>query len=42
MNKLISISELSRILDFIDPVTKTSNHVVDIGRKNLKKLGLKK
>ena len=43
MNKLISISELSRILDFIDPVTKKPlNHVVRYWEKEFKEIRPKK
>ena len=43
MNKLISISELSRILDFIDPVTKKPlNHIVRYWEKEFKEIRPKK
>ena len=43
MNKLISISELSRILDFIDPVTKKPlNHIVRYWEKEFKGIKPKK
>jgi len=43
MNKLISISELSRILDFIDPVTKKPlNHIVRYWEKEFKEIKPKK
>ena len=41
MNKLVNISELSKILDLVDPLTKKPlNHNLDIGKK-LKKLNKK-
>ena len=43
LNKLISISELSRILDFIDPVTKKPlNHIVRYWEKEFKEIRPKK
>ena len=43
MNKLISISELSRILDFIDPVSKKPlNHIVRYWEKEFKEIRPKK
>ena len=43
LNKLISISELSRILDFIDPVTKKPlNHIVRYWEKEFKGIKPKK
>ena len=43
MSKLISISELSRILDFIDPVTKKPlNHIVRYWEKEFKEIKPKK
>ena len=42
MNKLISISELSRILDFIDPVQKTSKSYCKILGERIKEIRPKK
>ena len=43
LNKLISISELSRILDFIDPVTKKPlNYIVRYWEKEFKEIRPKK
>jgi DNA-binding transcriptional MerR regulator len=43
MSKLISISELSRILDFIDPITKKPlNHIIRYWEKEFKEIRPKK
>ena len=43
MSKLISISELSKILDFIDPITKKPlNHIIRYWEKEFKEIRPKK
>ena len=43
MNKLINISELSKILNLVDPITKKPlNHILRYWEKNLRKLNQKK
>ena len=41
MTKLYNISELSKILNLIDPVQETQNHILRYWEKNLEKLNQK-
>ena len=41
MKKLINISQLSEILNLIDPVTKTLNHILRYWEKEFKEISPK-